>query len=161
MYSCNNIGLWKFKLFATSSLNLRIGYLRSRKVTLAAIESYLKIFNLAQYLAIRFCKKWQQMLLLYWKWQDRNDSLDYYCSIANTQNICDKRMILGKTCSNKPCDQHLTAENILDNFCRADFGELYLNFWITVERLSLVDGSHLCPECNAIFCQLRFPVNLK
>jgi len=26
-----------------------------------------------------------------------------------------------KTCSNKPCDQHLTAENILDNFCRADF----------------------------------------
>lgn len=27
----------------------------------------------------------------------------------------------GKTCSNKPCDQHLTAENILDNFCRADF----------------------------------------
>jgi len=27
----------------------------------------------------------------------------------------------GKSCSGKPCDQHLTAENILDNFCRADF----------------------------------------
>jgi len=24
-------------------------------------------------------------------------------------------------CTGKPCDQHLTAENILDNFCRADF----------------------------------------
>jgi len=27
----------------------------------------------------------------------------------------------GRTCSAKPCDQHLTAENILDNFCQADF----------------------------------------
>jgi len=25
------------------------------------------------------------------------------------------------SCSGKPCDQHITAENILDNFCRADF----------------------------------------
>jgi len=25
------------------------------------------------------------------------------------------------SCSGTPCDQHLTAENILDNFCRADF----------------------------------------
>jgi len=24
-------------------------------------------------------------------------------------------------CTGRPCDQHLTAENILDNFCRADF----------------------------------------
>ena len=32
-------------------------------------------------------------------------------------------LFAGKGCSNKPCDQHLTAENILDNFCRADFGE--------------------------------------
>merc|ERR1712080_263897 len=24
-------------------------------------------------------------------------------------------------CSGKPCDQPVTAENILDNFCRADF----------------------------------------
>ena len=32
-------------------------------------------------------------------------------------------LFAGKSCSNKPCDQHLTAENILDNFCRADFGE--------------------------------------
>ena len=59
----------------------RIGYIKSRKVTLAAIESYLKIFHLAQYLSILFCKKWQQMLLQDWKWQDRNDSLDCYSSV--------------------------------------------------------------------------------
>lgn len=25
------------------------------------------------------------------------------------------------SCTGKPCDQHITAENILDNFCQADF----------------------------------------
>ena len=29
-----------------------------------------------------------------------------------------------KSCAGKPCDQHLTAENILDNFCQADFGKI-------------------------------------
>ena len=29
-------------------------------------------------------------------------------------------------CTGRPCDQHLTAENILDNFCRADFGQFIL-----------------------------------
>ena len=29
---------------------------------------------------------------------------------------------VSEKCSGAPCDQHITAENILDNFCRADFG---------------------------------------
>ena len=33
--------------------------------------------------------------------------------------------------------------------------------WPRIERLNLVSGSHLYPQCSAIFYQLRFPVNLK
>ena len=29
-------------------------------------------------------------------------------------------------CTGTPCDQHITAENILDNFCQADFGRVNL-----------------------------------
>ena len=35
--------------------------------------------------------------------------------------------ISDNACTGRPCDQHVTAENILDNFCQADFGKKYLD----------------------------------
>ena len=35
-------------------------------------------------------------------------------------------------CTGRPCDQHVTAENILDNFCRADFGKVLSRLFMSI-----------------------------
>merc|ERR1719510_380479 len=39
----------------------------------------------------------------------------------SVRNKPDRNQNKNRDCSGKPCDQAVTAENILDNFCRADF----------------------------------------
>lgn len=46
---------------------------------------------------------------------------DMCITSQSVRNKPERNQNKNRDCTGKPCDQHLTAENILDNFCRADF----------------------------------------
>ena len=81
-------------------------------------------------------------------WQTFSNSLLYFSYIFPDQ----KPKTAEKRCRANLCNQDPSYDNILDNYCQADFGE-YFDFWLTLTYIyKIIRSFERLKSCTKVYC---------